>query len=152
MIQSFADALSLGGAQRFLGMKRLLRTFLLVAFTLMVWTVSTRASAASPVPGPWGMAGLCGEDGSTQVAPPPLLMPAHASLEQGDFDMCVDEWTGDAAQRGEDRNELTRSMTAEAVIPTTLAVPTAAHTEVTTLADVDVARAGVRFGLERPPR
>ena len=127
-------------------MHRVIRTLLLTAFALSAWLVSVSASAAS------GSAGLCGERGTSEVAPAPLLMPSEASLEQGDpFFSCEGGWEQHSVQRGQqDRSELSAS--AEMTLPDRLVVLRAGSELAHLAPNVSGALKGVRSSVERPPR
>lgn len=130
-------------------MPRLFRTFLIAACALAAWVVTAPAWAASAMG-----AGLCGQHGTSEAAPPPLMIPAEASLEQGDapFD-CEALWDSQHnLQRGQERFEWSTSATADATLPDELTWPPPGVEHIGLFIEHTAALDGVQRSLERPPR
>lgn len=125
-------------------MPRILRTLMLTAVALTAWLVAAPAWAAS--------AGLCGHRGTSEVAPPPVLIPIQSSLEQGDEDFtCGGEWTQHAVHQGQESFEWSSS-SIEAMLPSRLVLPVPSVTVAKITRVLTAALPGVRRGVERPPR
>lgn len=131
---------------------------MVAAVALAAWVVTAPAWAASA--GSAGSAGsllgagLCSQHGTSEAAPPPLMIPSEASLDQGDvpFD-CEALWDAQHnIQRGQERFEWSNSATADAMLPDALswAPPGVEHVGLDQQSSVILD--GVRRSLERPPR
>src|SRR6185503_15515110 len=91
-----------------------------VAVTLVAWLAAAPAWASS--------AGLCSKNGTSEVAPPPLLIPIESSLEQGDPASCEAAWADKSVQRDNEQRIEPQSSGPEAILQT---LPTISPARVT---------------------
>ena len=128
-------------------MPHLLRTLVLTAITLTAWLVALPAWASAS-----SGAGFCSQQGTSEIAPPPIFMPIEASLEQGDDAFgCDGEWTQHAVQPSQERIEWSQS-SLEVTLPHAVRIAPPQKTHVGVFAERAVGPDGVALTVERPPR